>query len=1045
MPTADLLADPKWYDALTLTERVRSFATASPRPMDAGLAARRLERWRAQTPFDDDALLAERLWSDGLSREDFLRVLGEPPGGPSATAQALPWLGAIERAFARPGGGPPLPWPPLERAPERAGFLDLVEPLVRAGCERLEAGLSRIATECPQSPLDPARGRELFLPPLAPRLLMMLARPLVLELNAARLLGQLSGETPEERFASFIRRLGGREEGLRLLATYPVLARQVVERIDQWVEASLEIAGHLAVDWDGLRAVFSPDRNPGRLATLQGGMGDSHRGGRAVVSLRFDSGLDLIYKPRSLAVETAFQGLLAWAGERGFSPTLRTPRVLGRGGHGWSERITAAGCGSAAGVRRFYERLGGHLALLYLLDAIDVHYENLIAAGEQPVLVDLEGLFHPRTDGDSLRLQEPLAGDALHHCLLRIGLLPQRLWSAPEQPGIDLSGISAAGGQIDPIPVLRLVDAGTDRMRFQRTEAETDPAQNVPTLDGRPVDPSRYRAEVAAGFERMYRLLLAHRGEILGPGSPLEAFAAAEVRIIVRPTRGYQSLLRESYHPDVLGNAILRDQLFDWLWAGVPHHPYLAELIPGERRALEQGDIPMLTTLAGSRDLWTGRGERIAGFFDRTGLERVAGNFAWMGEADLAFQLWTIEGSLKALSMPTNLVHRQPYGLREGERPAAPEELLAEARRVGDRIAALAARGRRDALWLALAPVGRSHWSFQPIGYELYNGLAGIAFFLAYLGARTGEERYTSLARAAWRPVEELLATRGGIFNEIGGFNGWGGFLYLLPHLAALWNEPEVLWLEGRRGSVTCHGGSHRPGRTTWWKGRRAAWPASSPSTGRAPPLRRSIWRSSAATASSPGPSRCRGGSAGRSGSTRCRSRGSPTAPPASPGRSSSSPPSLGTNATGMPPSAASTTSDRSTHRLTRTGPTCGRTRARAVACTKGRGTSSPPGATAPAASASPASPPCTSWTTAPCGPRSKPPCVPRCGTASAAITVSATATSVTSRSSSRPRDASACPSSRPGPTGSRPERSRACESTAGSKGCRSAPSSRGS
>ena len=40
--------------------------------------------------------------------------------------------------------------------------------------------------------------------------------------------------------------------------------------------------------------------------------------------------------------------------------------------------------------------------MLYALEATDFHSENLIAAGEHPVLVDLESLFHPLRGGADL-------------------------------------------------------------------------------------------------------------------------------------------------------------------------------------------------------------------------------------------------------------------------------------------------------------------------------------------------------------------------------------------------------------------------------------------------------------------------------------------------------------------------------------------------------------------------------------------------------------------------------------------------------------------
>lgn len=51
-------------------------------------------------------------------------------------------------------------------------------------------------------------------------------------------------------------------------------------------------------------------------------------------------------------------------------------------------------CNSIEEVRNFYIRQGEYLAILYLLNATDFHYENIVASGEFPYLVDLESLFH---------------------------------------------------------------------------------------------------------------------------------------------------------------------------------------------------------------------------------------------------------------------------------------------------------------------------------------------------------------------------------------------------------------------------------------------------------------------------------------------------------------------------------------------------------------------------------------------------------------------------------------------------------------------------
>ena len=97
--------------------------------------------------------------------------------------------------------------------------------------------------------------------------------------------------------------------------------------------------------------------------------------------------------------------LLAWMNRHGFCPKLRLMRILERPSYSWMEFAEAASCKDEAGVRRFYQRLGGMIAAAYLLKAVDCHRENVIAAGEHPVLVDIDALWHvsPVTKTQSLR------------------------------------------------------------------------------------------------------------------------------------------------------------------------------------------------------------------------------------------------------------------------------------------------------------------------------------------------------------------------------------------------------------------------------------------------------------------------------------------------------------------------------------------------------------------------------------------------------------------------------------------------------------------
>src|SRR5215207_6022982 len=101
-----LLNETDWYRALTLSERASSLRRERPPGnVDAERAAESLGCWRAQTPFQKEELLLQRLAMDGLSLEDFTALLGESGEElRDRAAASLPWLVELAEAFgAEPG------------------------------------------------------------------------------------------------------------------------------------------------------------------------------------------------------------------------------------------------------------------------------------------------------------------------------------------------------------------------------------------------------------------------------------------------------------------------------------------------------------------------------------------------------------------------------------------------------------------------------------------------------------------------------------------------------------------------------------------------------------------------------------------------------------------------------------------------------------------------------------------------------------------------------------------------------------------------------
>ncbi|WP_202895949.1 type 2 lanthipeptide synthetase LanM [Iningainema tapete] len=699
------------------------------------------------------------------------------------------------------------------------GFLYAIMPQLLVGEEQLHHGIEALKQKHSHLPFD-SKVESLLFANLPSELLGMLLPTMVLELNVARLRGLLSGVSPQERFTSFVKQLQNPEVAIALLQEYPVLAQQVVLYINQWVAATLEFLERLCTDWEKICTTFSQEQ-PGILVQVWN-TGDRHCGGTSVSIAKFSSGFQVVYKPKPLAVDIHFQQLLTWLNQKGNHPQFQTVKILNKGNYGWVEFITPSSCTSSAQIQRFYQRLGGYLAVLYALEATDFHQENIIAAGEHPIPIDLETLFHPRLVTPNSPESIFVTHQVLANSVMRVGLLPQRQWVRGADEGIDMSGISTVTEQMIPKGILSASKVGTDEMQITRKHKSMPKSQNRPHLNNLEVNALEYQQAIISGFTNIYQLLIKHRDVL---HDLLTHFESDEVRVVLRDTQTYRLLLQESFHPDVLRNTVDREQLFDKLWADVPYRSYLTQVIPLEKKALWHQDVPLFRTCPNSRDLWL-LDERITDFLPESGMTLVRRRIEQLNEQDLERQVWLIQNSLATLAMidaqsvlntSMNCVFEPHAKTRQCVAEVPSVEATAAQRReeklcafaplrevfiprfsnalqaacaIADRLESLALSDRQSG-WIGLVNVGQSHWSVAPLGWSLFDGLPGIALFLAYLGAITQQQRYTKLAQATLLTLQHQLEYDKNLIKSIGAFDGWGGLLYTLTHLGVLWHQLE--------------------------------------------------------------------------------------------------------------------------------------------------------------------------------------------------------------------------------------------------------------
>ncbi len=743
----------------------------------------------------DEATFLRRLRHSKLTLSQFERILGTPDAHLEQQTGASPeWIRRFLEVFADrdPADEEDPSRPASDEEVAASAMLRPLLPLVRRSTDSVRAVATEILQKYLDVPIDETTIVEIVLDNLPDRLVrVMFERTYVLELASARLEGRLNGADAHARFDDFSKSVSQPSGSRRFFREYPVLARQLLRRIDDWEFQAGHFLEALAGDWSDLRAAFFAKGDPGRLIHLESEAGDRHRHGKAVMILTFESGARLVYKPKSVAIDKHMQDVLGWLGDR-TGLNFQTTRVLDRGTHGWVEFVERRDCASKEDVERFYQRLGGLLGLLHTMNAVDFHQENIVASGDQPILIDLESVLQPRIQR-SVPESISAAADDIAESVLRVGVLPQRIFTHDGYAGFQAGGLAPMGGQLSTEKVPKWCEPATDVMTIIRERITLGESHNEPRLLGEQVQSIRYAPALEEGFRATYTVLMESRVALLSPGGLLAQCATDEIRVIPRPTYFYGLISYESFHPTVLRNGLDRDRHLDWLWLGVSRDPWLERLVSSERRAIDRMDIPLFTTRPDSLELCGEEDERIQGCIVQSGMAYLSDRLEQLSPGDLERQCWYLRAAMATLSGRRSVQGVGRYSLPRSADPVESKDLLAEALKIADRLAESSFRSYGKATWVGLAAVGDEEFTLAPSGAGLYGGNLGIAMFLSQVSSIAGTERHASLAREAVEGAREILRTDVDAVSQIGAFEGWGGVVYAFTHLATSLGEAELL------------------------------------------------------------------------------------------------------------------------------------------------------------------------------------------------------------------------------------------------------------
>ncbi len=626
-----------------------------------------------------------------------------------------------------------------------------------------------------------------------------IARVCVLEMHILRVNKQLAGETAEARFENFIQRLTEPTYATTLLEKYPILKQQIEIVIDQYLQVQIELLTRFIQDFELLYQRFL-DNNYSFLLSKITSSGDKHCGGRSVMILEFsheNQHKKIIYKPRSLAIDLAFQHLVSWFNQYLPDTQLFQPQIIEREQYGWYEYISYHACQNIVEVEHYYRRMGHLLMLVHLLNGSDLHSENIIAHGQFPVIIDYECFIRPFVS--LMPVKNPFDLTPSRHFVTETCFLPKKFLANKQFRGIDVSALAGEGGEEAPYHAMEWENSGTDEMRLVRIKKTILSSNNIPFIaDDEKINPENYQDSFISGFIQAYHIILEHKSFLMHDDSPLQNFNNVEVRVVLRNTSEYAKLMLESYHPLLLQSPEKHAAHFQWL-SQIKYDPTVLKiLLTAELQDIADGNIPAFYIKTNEKVLLDSHKNKLALLVILSGWENLHWNINHLSEADLIIQTTLIKNSFTAQSLSKRKTEA-PVVLSDNEKrnlqkPVTETELFSLARHELDALAALKITNQGRIFWPIVEKYPDDTWHASFTGSDLYKGIAGISLAFAYGGAILQNTTYTAIAHHSIDTLLMLHAhSTSDDFENIGVFSGLSGYIYTYYKTYQLWNNNLLL------------------------------------------------------------------------------------------------------------------------------------------------------------------------------------------------------------------------------------------------------------
>ncbi|HER8582048.1 TPA: DUF4135 domain-containing protein [Streptococcus pyogenes] len=385
-------------------------------------------------------------------------------------------------------------------------------------------------------------------------------------------------ENKSEAYEQYIQQIR-EENGINhFFDRYPYLLKQINKEVGLIEESYSLLFDRFLEDLSEIRSCFNISE---LLSNVAFSLGDSHSKKQTVVKIAFKE-KSVYYKPKSYHSHSILLELTSLLKSSNI-PSFSLPKSLVKADYCWQLGVAYTSSNKDE-VAKIYFKYGVLAAFSEIFSITDLHMENVIVSGGDLYLIDVETFFQRKLNVQNQNF-EGITVDTyqrIYETSLSNGLFPVQFEknSAP-----NVSGISGKGGKRKK-GKYELINKNRGDMKLVKVDYFQEDGFNIPTLNGKVVEPLDYANEIISGFRECYIFLLSQRSKIKGI---VEGFPELKSRALFRNTSDYGKFLQASTNPKYLFSEKKRKNLFSILY-DAKHIEHF--IVNNEIKDLMNGDIP---------------------------------------------------------------------------------------------------------------------------------------------------------------------------------------------------------------------------------------------------------------------------------------------------------------------------------------------------------------------------------------------------------------------------------------------------------------------